>query len=157
MFGFIVFIHVLLCILITTVILMQSGKGGGLAESFSSAESMFGAKTNTILVKTTAVFVTIFLVTCLSLAVISSKANRSLIDKEAIEKAVAAHAAAASGQPDTQKQGVTQPGQQAQQVAGGVASEPGTISGAKTIQENAQKENLPNQQSSQPNEPKNPQ
>ncbi|HOW35852.1 MAG TPA: preprotein translocase subunit SecG [Candidatus Omnitrophota bacterium] len=142
MFGFIVFIHVLLCILITIVILMQAGKGGGLAESFSSAESMFGAKTNTILVKTTAVFVSIFLVTCLSLAVISSKANRSLIDKEAIEKAVAA---AASGQPVDQK------------AAGAASAQPGTISGAQAIQENAQKENLPNQQSSQPNEPKNPQ
>src|SRR5258708_27382616 len=42
--GFIIVVHVLVCILLVITILMQAGRGGGLAESFASAESMFGTQ-----------------------------------------------------------------------------------------------------------------
>jgi preprotein translocase subunit SecG len=74
-------VHALSAIMLIVVILMQSGRGGGLAQSFASAESMFGAKTNEFMIKTTAVFASIFLVTSLSLAHISSKKDRSLISE----------------------------------------------------------------------------
>ena len=79
--GFIVFIHSLVCILLATIILMQSGRGGGLTEQFSSAETLFGAKTNSFLVKATGVLATMFLVTCLSLAFLSSRQDRSLMSQ----------------------------------------------------------------------------
>lgn len=94
MFGFVIFIHVLICLLLVTIILMQSGRGGGLTEGFAAAESMFGAKTNAMLVKGTTIFATIFLITCLGLAFLSSRQNKSLLsgrvskDQQTVSKSV---------------------------------------------------------------------
>ena len=77
--GFILFVHILACILLVITILMQAGRGGGLAESFSSAESMFGTQTNRFLVRTSSVLATIFLATSLVLAVYGSKTQKSLM------------------------------------------------------------------------------
>ncbi len=81
--GFLFFIHVIFAILLVTVVLMQSGRGGGLTEGFASAESMFGAKTNSFMVKTTSVLAALFIITSLSLAFLSSKKQRSLMPKTA--------------------------------------------------------------------------
>lgn len=81
MMGLIIFIQSLTCILLVIVILMQSGRGGGLTEAFASAENMFGAKTNEILVRTTIVLATIFLVSNLFLVHLSAKRERSLFDQ----------------------------------------------------------------------------
>ncbi|MBI5415689.1 MAG: preprotein translocase subunit SecG [Candidatus Omnitrophica bacterium] len=67
------------------VILMQSGKGGGLTEGFASAESIFGARTNVFMVKTTTVLAGFFLVTCLGLAILSSQKERSLMANRPIQ------------------------------------------------------------------------
>ena len=77
--GFVLFIHITACILLVTSILMQAGRGGGLAESFASAESMFGTQTNAFMVRTSTVLAAIFLVTSLTLAVNGSKGNASLM------------------------------------------------------------------------------
>ena len=79
MMAFVIFLHVLVCIFICIVILMQSGRGGGLTEHFAAAESMFGAKTNIFLVKTTTVLSILFFLTCVSLAILSAKKDRSLM------------------------------------------------------------------------------
>ncbi len=81
MFGFVIFIHVSSCFLLSLVILMQSGRGGGLTENFQAAESMFGVKTNSVLVRTTTVLASIFVITSLTLAFLSSQRNRSLISE----------------------------------------------------------------------------
>ena len=77
--GFILFIHVLVCVLLVISILMQAGRGGGLAESFASAESMFGTQTNVFLVRTSAFLAAIFLGTSLILAVYGAKGEKSLM------------------------------------------------------------------------------
>ena len=77
--GFVLFIHVSVCILLVTTILMQAGKGGGLAESFASAESMFGTQTNAFLVRTSSILAAIFLGTSLVLAVHGAKGDKSLM------------------------------------------------------------------------------
>ncbi len=79
MTGFFMFLHGIIAVLLVVIILMQSGRGGGLTESFASAESMFGAKTNEFMIKATTVFATLFFVTCLSLAVTSSQKGKSLM------------------------------------------------------------------------------
>lgn len=80
--GFAMFLHALICVILIAVILMQSGRGGGLTESFSSAESMFGAQTNEFMIKATTIAAAIFLVTCLSLAVLSSRKTVSLMSNK---------------------------------------------------------------------------
>ncbi len=79
MTGFMMIIHALICIVLVTVILMQSGRGGGLTEACASAASMFGAQTNEFMIKMTTIISVLFLVTCLSLAVLSAKKGKSLM------------------------------------------------------------------------------
>ncbi len=79
MIGFVTVLHALVTILLLVVILMQSGRGGGLTEGFASAESMFGAQTNEFMIKATTVLSSLFLITCLGLAVLSSQKGKSLM------------------------------------------------------------------------------
>lgn len=79
MFTFVLIVHVLISLLLILLVLMQSGRGGGLTESFSSAESMFGAKTDAVMVKATTVLAFVFLITSLSLAFLSAQKDKSLL------------------------------------------------------------------------------
>jgi preprotein translocase subunit SecG len=90
MMGFMLVVHALICILLIGIILIQAGRGGGLVESFSSVESMFGPKTNVFLTRATTVLSTLFFITCLSLALLSARQGRSLFRnvKETGESAV---------------------------------------------------------------------
>lgn len=77
--GFIIFIHITAAVLLVITILMQAGRGGGLAESFSSAESMFGTQTNSFMVRLSTVLAVIFFSTSLILAITSAKGSKSLM------------------------------------------------------------------------------
>ena len=79
MIGLIITIHVIVCLLLIGLILIQRGRGGGLVESFSGVESMFGTKTNTFLARTTTALSIIFFLTCLALAFSSVRQSRSLM------------------------------------------------------------------------------
>ena len=98
--AFVTFIHVLVCVLLIISILMQSGRGGGLTEAFSSAESMFGAKTNVFMVRITSILATIFLVTSLTLAYFSARKEQSLIPDTLTMPAKPASATATTPSPD---------------------------------------------------------
>lgn len=76
---FIIIIHVIICIALIGLVLIQRGRGSGLVESFSGVESMFGTKTNAFLTRTTTVLSILFFLTCLSLAVLSVRQSRSLM------------------------------------------------------------------------------
>ena len=80
--GFVMVLHALVCIILIVAILMQSGRGGGLTEGFSSAESMLGAQTNEFMVKATTILSTVFLITCLGLAILSSQRSESLMSNK---------------------------------------------------------------------------
>ena len=86
MIGFFIAVHALTCLVLIVFILMQSGRGGGLTESFASAESMFGAKTNQFMVRATSVFVAVFFITSLSLAYLSSKQGKSLMKDKVVSE-----------------------------------------------------------------------
>lgn len=77
--GFVIAVHVLICILLIVMILIQAGRGGGLVENFSNVESVFGPKTNTFLTRSTTVLSILFFLTCLSLALLSARQSRSLM------------------------------------------------------------------------------
>ncbi len=84
MFIFLLIIHIIVAVLLVIVILIQRGRGGGLVESFSGVESMFGTKTSQFLTRTTAVLAVIFLFTSISLAFLAARQSRSLIDEKAV-------------------------------------------------------------------------
>jgi len=77
--GLVITLHVIACVLLIIIILIQAGKGGGLLESFSSVESMFGPKTSVFLTKATTVFAIMFFFTCLTLAILSAKQSKSIM------------------------------------------------------------------------------
>lgn len=82
MMGFLMFLHILIAIFLVTIILMQSGRGGGLTEGFASAESMFGASTNEFLIRGTTILATCFLLTSLALAFLSARKEKSIIPED---------------------------------------------------------------------------
>lgn len=79
MTGFVIAIHVITCILLIIVILIQAGRGGGLVESLSGVESVFGTKTSALLTRITSVLAVIFFITCISLALLSAHQSKSLM------------------------------------------------------------------------------
>jgi len=93
MMSLIITVHVIVCALLIVLILIQRGRGGGLAESFSDVESMLGTKTNAFLSRTTTILSVLFFITCLSLAVLSIKQSRSLMKNAKIQTVPAEQAA----------------------------------------------------------------
>jgi len=86
MMGFFVTLHMIICILLIGIILIQAGRGGGLVENFSSVESMFGTKTNIFMTRTTTVLAVLFFLNCIGLAFLSAQQSKSLMRKvKAIE------------------------------------------------------------------------
>lgn len=76
MFTLLLIIHVLVCLLLIAVVLMQSGKGG-LGSAFGG-ESFFGGKGATpFLATATTVLAIVFMATSLSLAMISGRRDRA--------------------------------------------------------------------------------
>jgi preprotein translocase subunit SecG len=84
MYIFVLVIHIIVSLILVAVILLQTGKGGGLAETFggggSSQTTIFGQKSGAFLTKATEVSAVLFLCTSLSLAYLSSKRQRSIMD-----------------------------------------------------------------------------
>ncbi len=79
MMFFIIILHAVICVALIGLVLIQRGRGSGLVESFSGVESMFGTKTNAFLTRATTVLSIFFVLTCLSLAVLSIKQSKSLM------------------------------------------------------------------------------
>jgi len=109
MFSVLLGIHILVCIALVLAILLQSGKGGGLAGTFggSGSDTVFGGRgAATFLSKATTVLGTSFMVTSLVLALLASRgpaAQKSLIREQAGRRAT---------QSTQQSPGTEQPAQQ---------------------------------------------
>lgn len=93
MTAFVIFIHVIACLFLCTIILMQSGRGGGLTENFAAAGDMFGTQTSEFLIKGTTILAVVFLSTSLSLAFLSSRKDDSLMAGKVAAQPAAANEA----------------------------------------------------------------
>ena len=82
MYGVVLVVHILVSFLLIGVVLLQGGRGG-MAEAMggSAAQSLFGGGANVVMSRITAVGAGLFMVTCLSLAVLSTHRGRSVIDR----------------------------------------------------------------------------
>jgi len=85
-YGLAIGIHVLACIILIAVILLQAGRGGGLSETFGgeSGQTIFGTKATTFFSRATIVAATVFILTSLLLGIMTSRRGRSLINLEKI-------------------------------------------------------------------------
>lgn len=82
LFGLVLVIHILVAIFLIGVILLQGGRGGlGEALGGAAAQSLFGGGANVVMARVTAVGAAMFMVTCLSLAALSTAQGQSVIDR----------------------------------------------------------------------------
>jgi preprotein translocase subunit SecG len=79
MYTALVILHILVAFIMVGVILLQSGKGAEIGAAFGgSSQTVFGSRgAGTFLSKMTAVAATIFMLTSLSLAILSKKESLS--------------------------------------------------------------------------------
>ena len=102
MYGLILVFHLIVCLALIGVVLLQSGKGGGLAGGAfgGTAQTVFGGRGATdFLSRATMVLGGLFFATSLVLALMSSntRASRSLLQEEARRSSAPATAPAVPG------------------------------------------------------------
>ncbi|MFH1799064.1 MAG: preprotein translocase subunit SecG [Candidatus Omnitrophota bacterium] len=83
MYILLMIVHIIACLVLIAVILLQAGKGGGLTEMLGgdSAQSLLGTGAPILLKKATTVCAVVFLVTSLLLGMVTARRGRSLFDK----------------------------------------------------------------------------
>ena len=97
----IVVVHVLMCLAIIAIVLLQAGKGADIGSAFGGggSQAVFGSMgTPTILGKITTFAAILFMVTSFSLAILSSR-RHSVVPATAPVAAPAAPASAAPASP----------------------------------------------------------
>ena len=84
MYAFLLIIHVLVCFVLIFVVLLQAGRGGGFSEMVGGGQpqSIFGTQTNTFMTRATEVCAVLFIITSLSLGILTSQRSKSLVEKE---------------------------------------------------------------------------
>lgn len=81
-YGVLLVVHVLVAIFLIGVVLLQGGRGSlGEALGGAAAQSLFGGGANTVMTRVTAVCAGLFMVTCLSLASLSTAQGPSVMDQ----------------------------------------------------------------------------
>jgi preprotein translocase subunit SecG len=90
LFGTLVVLHVLICLVLVAAVLLQSGRGGGLVSAFgtSGGSAIFGGRgAGTFLTKATTILGAAFMLTSLVLALLSGAATggrpKSALEREA--------------------------------------------------------------------------
>lgn len=85
MYGFIVFVHMIVCVGLILVVLFQTGKGAGLGGLFGGGggDQLFSAPSGSaFLRKTTTGMAIVFVLTSISLTILAShRAQRSLMEQ----------------------------------------------------------------------------
>ena len=81
MYGLVLALHILVCVVLIGIVLLQGGRGG-LSDALggAAAQSLFGGGATTILTRLTAICAGLFVVTCLTLAYLSTVRGRSVIE-----------------------------------------------------------------------------
>ena len=81
LYWLVIGIHVIVSLILIAVILLQAGRGGGLSETFGGAASqtILGTKASVVLKRATEVAAVVYILTCLTLAVMTSHRGRSLV------------------------------------------------------------------------------
>lgn len=93
-------VHVIVCLVLIVVILLQAGRSQGLtgATFGGNVQSLFGTKASSFLTKATSVCAILFLFTCIGLSIMEARKSRSLyqtpgaqvpLDVDQIKKALA--------------------------------------------------------------------
>ena len=101
LYPLVLVIHIFVCFVLVGVILLQAGRGGGLAEAFGgTAQSLFGTRGAVYLTRATTACAVIFMLTSLGLAFLSAQRDHSLMaDTQAATSPAVSTPTAAPKQP----------------------------------------------------------
>lgn len=81
MMTFLAVIHIIACLGLIALVLMQDSKGGGVFTSQAGSNSVLGAGGATSLAQTmTKVLAGVFALTCIGLSVLSARSEKSVVD-----------------------------------------------------------------------------
>lgn len=81
LYGIVLTVHIVVSFVLIAVILLQAGRGGGVAETFGgSTQSILGTRGVAFLTRATTACATIFMLTSLTLAILSAQKGRSLME-----------------------------------------------------------------------------
>ena len=111
LYGLVLAVHIFVCFVLIAVILLQAGRGGGLADTFGggAAQSLFGTRGTVYLTRATTACAVVFMSTSLALALLSIQRGRSLMENLPVKNRPPA--AAADKQPAQQKEPAEHPQQ----------------------------------------------
>ena len=104
MFTLLIILHVVVCVVLVLIVLLQSGKAGDLASAFggSSSQTAFGVRSAaTILTKGTTICAITFMVTSLGLAILFTRGRTSSVLEELPAAEQTAPIAAPAAAPDS--------------------------------------------------------
>lgn len=79
-------IHVFVCVFLILVVLLQQGRGGGLAAMGGGAQVFGGRGAGNFMTRLTAICAAIFMMTSMALAYLSSAGDRELRQYESQQK-----------------------------------------------------------------------
>jgi len=81
LYGLVIAIHVIVSLVLIAVILFQSGRGGGLSESFggSQTQTILGTKSSVFLKRATEIAAVVYILACLVLGMMTSHRGKSLV------------------------------------------------------------------------------
>lgn len=89
MITFLAIVHIIACLGLIGLVLIQDSKGGGVFSSQSSSSSVLGAGGAATLAQTmTKVMAGVFAVTCIGLSIMSARSEKSVIDSTPVTAAV---------------------------------------------------------------------
>jgi len=85
LYGLILAVHVVACLFLIMVVLLQTGKGGDIASAFGGgggSSNVFGPRgASNVLTRATTAAAVIFMLTSLTLAILSQRGESTLIDE----------------------------------------------------------------------------
>ncbi len=102
LYGLVMVVHVIVCLVLVFVVLLQAGRGGGFSDMLGGGQpqSLFGTQTNAFMVKATEVCAVLFLVTSLVLGMLSTQQGKSLVEKQRLMREIQAVMPAAQQVPE---------------------------------------------------------
>ncbi len=96
MYTLVMIVHVIACLILILVILLQAGRGGGLSGMVGSGQpqSILGTQTNAFMTRATEVCAVIFILTSLTLGIMSTHRGKSLMERQNLARVMQTQAPA---------------------------------------------------------------
>ncbi len=83
LYALVLGIHIVVCLVLILVVLLQAGRGGGFSDMLGGGQpqTLFGTQTNAFMLKATEVCAVLFILTSLTLGILSTQEGKSLVSQ----------------------------------------------------------------------------